>query len=210
MGQNDQPRGCVYVSLSARVFVYANAGQPRGSQTKRRPPARRSLDSILVTSHSSNLLGTKESFTMADTEGHIGTLLANLQSMRHLTTLEMRLLQIQDEYQLLREFATAHSNNAPQHDMHELIDHLKDQLVLNRVPIPDTLSLGAFADLLATLLFPWPRPSHPRQSLTMPTSRIYLYRLSTSSFWLRTPHETVRRSCFPSHTPQCRFCNQIV
>lgn len=79
---------------------------------------------------------------MADTEGHIGTLLANLQSMRHLTTLELRLLQIQDEYQLLREFVHNQGNKNAQYDMSGLIDHLKDQLVVNKVPIPDTLSLG--------------------------------------------------------------------
>jgi hypothetical protein len=78
---------------------------------------------------------------MADTEGHIGTLLANLQSMRHLTTLELRLLQIQDEYQLLREFANSSSNKNTPNNMNVLIDHLKDQLVINRVPIPDPLSL---------------------------------------------------------------------
>lgn len=79
---------------------------------------------------------------MADTEGHIGTLLANLQSMRHLTTLELRLLQIQDEYQLLREFVHNQPNKNAQYDMTGLIDHLKDQLVVNKMPIPDTLSLG--------------------------------------------------------------------
>lgn len=77
---------------------------------------------------------------MTDTEGHIGTLLANLQSMRHLTTLETRLLQIQDEYQLLREFANSPANKNAHVDMTELIDHLKDQLELNKVPIPDTMS----------------------------------------------------------------------
>ena len=79
---------------------------------------------------------------MTDTEGHIGTLLANLQSMRHLTTLELRLLQIQDECQLLREFANSQDSENAQGDMTELIDHLKEQLVLNKMPIPDTLALG--------------------------------------------------------------------
>lgn len=83
---------------------------------------------------------------MADTEGHIGTLLANLQSMRHLTTLELRLLQISDEYQLLREFAHNQPNKSSQSNMTELIDHLKDQLVVNKMPIPDALSLGTIPE----------------------------------------------------------------
>lgn len=80
--------------------------------------------------------------SMADTDGHIGTLLANLQSMRHLTTLELRLLQIQDEYQLLREFANSNDKQNAQGDLTELIDHLKDQLLVNKVPLPDSLGLG--------------------------------------------------------------------
>lgn len=85
---------------------------------------------------------------MTDTDGHIGTLLANLQSMRHLTTLETRLLQIQDEYQLLREFAnSATDKQSAQGDLTELIDHLKEQLVLNKVPLPDTLGFGSFLSL---------------------------------------------------------------
>lgn len=97
---------------------------------------------------------------MADAEGHIGTLLANLQSMRHLTTLELRLLQIQDEYQLLREFANSNPNKNAQNNMNELIDHLRDQLVINKVPIPDPLSLGS--------LIPYFPASYPASRLLHP------------------------------------------
>jgi hypothetical protein len=69
--------------------------------------------------------------------------------MRHLTTLELRLLQIQDEYQLLREFANANETQNAQGDMTGLIDHLKEQLELNKVPIPDNLVLGTGLPFLA-------------------------------------------------------------
>ena len=67
----------------------------------------------------------------AYSDNQIGTLLLNLNSLRHPTKLENRLLQIQDEFQILRELTSTQENT----ELTELTNQLKHQLELSRVTL---------------------------------------------------------------------------
>lgn len=75
------------------------------------------------------------------TDAHIGTLLANLQEMRHPTKLESRLLQMQDEYSLLQDSNILNTSDSKA-DMKEFIEKLKMQLDMNKVNISDHVVTG--------------------------------------------------------------------
>lgn len=77
------------------------------------------------------------------TDAHIGTLLANLQEMRHPTKLESRLLQMQDEYNLLQDSNILNTSDSKA-DMKEFIEKLKMQLDMNKVNISENIVTGRF------------------------------------------------------------------
>lgn len=81
---------------------------------------------------------TKE-LKMAD--GHVGMLLINLQELRHPTKLESRLLQIQDEYSMLRDSGLLKASEG-KFDMSVFVNELKIELERNKIPIFDSYQRG--------------------------------------------------------------------
>lgn len=76
---------------------------------------------------------------MAD--GHVGMLLINLQEMRHPTKLESRILQIQDEYNMLRDSSLLKTVDGKV-DMSIFVSELKQELERNKMQMFESFQRG--------------------------------------------------------------------
>lgn len=90
-------------------------------------------------------------------DANVGTLLFHLNELRHPTRFEARLQQISDEYLLLTE--SVGKQKAPQEakrgkiSLEDLLEHLRDELETNLVPLPDAPSCASHV-ALSNFVFP--------------------------------------------------------